>query len=68
MTLSNVSGKIDLVSGYTDNVFIGCSSRGYTLLPENVKVDYFMCRNSKRKGFLYGNCVSGYGYAPNLHS
>ena len=68
MTLSNVSGEIDLVSGNTNKVFIDCSSRGYTLLPENVKVDYFMCRNSKRKGFLCGYCVSGYGYAPNSHS
>ena len=68
MTLSNVSGRLQLVAGNTNNVFIGRSPRGYTLVPENVsKLNEFMCKNSNRKGFLCGDCVSGYGYAPNSH-
>ena len=69
MTLSNISGRLQLVAGNTNNVFIGRSPRGYTLVPENVsKLNEFMCKNSNRKGFLCGDCVSGYGYAPNSHS
>ena len=69
MTLSNVSGRLQLVAGNVNNVFIGRSFRGYTLLPENVSaLNEFMCSNSKSKGFLCGECVSGYGYAPNSYS
>ena len=69
MTLNNVSGELQLVAGRTNNVFIGRSPRGYTLLPDNVSdLNDFMCTNSSRRGFLCGDCISGYGYAPNSYS
>ena len=69
MTLSNVSGEVQLVAARTNNVFIGRSPRGFTVLPDNVSdLNDFMCTNSSRRGFLCGDCISGYGYAPNSYS
>ena len=69
MTLSNVSGKLQVVAGVTNNVFISRNTRGYTVLPNNaVDLNDFMCTNSSRRGFLCGDCIEGYGYAPNSHN
>ena len=69
MTHSNISGKEQLIVGFTNTVFLRSSSRVYTRLPSNVSdINDFMCTNSKKKGILCGECVSGYGYAANSYN
>ena len=70
MTYSNVSGKLQPVTGFTNLEYVGFTNRVYVPLPENIsELNAFMCNQSSRHGFLCGECDRGLGYAVNsLHS
>ena len=69
MTLSNISGKLQQVAGDTNNAHLVESRRGFIFPPKNVSLlNDFMCTTSKRRGLLCGDCISGYGFAPNSYS
>ena len=68
MTYSNVSGIQQPVVAYTGYVFprTAIDEGGFMRLPKNIsELNDVMCTSRSAKGFLCGNCVSGYGFAVN---
>ena len=68
MTYSNVSGIQQPVVAFTGYVFprTAVDEGGFMRLPKNItELNDIMCTSRGAKGFLCGNCVSGYGFAVN---